>query len=324
MNRFTELDGLRGVLALMVVLSHVAAMTYVPGASSGGPLDRLWQLGAPAVDGFFVLSGFVVAHALLRQPRPYLTYLRGRARRLLPLAYVGIALGAALVPAGLHLLRPGAGPLITELNEPVTTAALLSALSGTLLSDAASQFNPPLWSLHVELLAALLMPALVWAVQRGGWVTYPILTVVGLLLTVLGAPAALHLGNFTLGALLAVSGLRAPHRALWPLMLGGLALLMIRQVTLGDNGLLRIPSGLGAGLILLALTGGHPWAAVLRRPAAQHLGHASYALYVTHFPVMFTVANLTTGLPWWTGAVLSAPLIALVAEGAHRAERRLR
>lgn len=323
MNRFTELDGLRGILALMVVLSHVPAMTHQPGVSSGFVLDRLWFLGAPAVDGFFVLSGFVVTHALIARPRSYGAYLRARARRLLPLAYAGVALGAALVPAGLQVLRPGAGPLLTDLARPLDSAVVLSALSGTLLSSAAERLNPPLWSLHVELLAALIMPALLWAVRRGGWVTYPLLTLTGLILTVLGLGAALHLGNFALGALLAVTRPAAPTRALWPLMIAGVTLLMTRQFTGSDNSLLRLPGGLGAGMILLALTQGHPWARALRRPAPQRLGRASYALYVTHFPVMFTVANLTSALPWWAGALLSAPLIALTTLAAHRAERKL-
>ena len=63
-------DGLRGVLALGVVLSHFTLMTVNPFDDPTRPLavweHLCWYLGAPAVDAFFVLSGWVVAGSYLR------------------------------------------------------------------------------------------------------------------------------------------------------------------------------------------------------------------------------------------------------------------
>ena len=56
MNRFAALDGLRGVSAIAVVLFHLPLAMH----AYGSPLVREAYI---FVDFFFVLSGFVIAHA---------------------------------------------------------------------------------------------------------------------------------------------------------------------------------------------------------------------------------------------------------------------
>jgi len=73
MNRLSGLDGLRGVLHLSLVALHVCMMAtaHVPAegavwiAISSSSLYSLFQLGGIQVDGFFMISGFLIVRKLL-------------------------------------------------------------------------------------------------------------------------------------------------------------------------------------------------------------------------------------------------------------------
>ncbi|HET7898443.1 MAG TPA: acyltransferase family protein, partial [Flavisolibacter sp.] len=57
-NHYQILDGLRGVAAIMVICMHVME------AFAGGDATKMYiNHGYIAVDFFFLLSGFVIAHA---------------------------------------------------------------------------------------------------------------------------------------------------------------------------------------------------------------------------------------------------------------------
>ena len=85
---FGTLDGLRGIAALAVVTRHVPDTTFqdlLPGSTL-------------AVDLFFVLSGFVLAHSYterLRGEMGAIAFMRVRIIRLYPLYILGSALVAA-------------------------------------------------------------------------------------------------------------------------------------------------------------------------------------------------------------------------------------
>src|SRR5215510_8290030 len=89
-HRFLVLDGLRGVAAFAVILDHVSSTTL-----------RAWLPGRYlAVDFFFVLSGFVLAHAYSARLACGMTaagFMKIRLIRLYPLYLLGLALGL-LVP----------------------------------------------------------------------------------------------------------------------------------------------------------------------------------------------------------------------------------
>lgn len=88
-NRFDVLDGLRGFAALMVLLHHIE--------SGYKPEVRIFYNGFLAVDLFFMLSGFVIAHSYNRRLEDgmfFLTFLKIRLIRLIPLAALGTLCGA--------------------------------------------------------------------------------------------------------------------------------------------------------------------------------------------------------------------------------------
>jgi len=143
-QRFHNLDGLRGVCALSVVLFHCS------GLFRQGPI---FQHGFLAVDMFFLLSGFVIAlahEARLKAGETLPAFLGARARRLLPVYWLGaifnIAIFIWMARAGYY---PGYGWATVWLLVPLLTLLLLPAF-GT----PGAAFSQPMmnvsWSLAVE------------------------------------------------------------------------------------------------------------------------------------------------------------------------------
>jgi peptidoglycan/LPS O-acetylase OafA/YrhL len=95
MQRMTRLDGLRGVLAVYVMLGHALPFVQSPGWVQG-----LVHHGEAAVDLFFCLSGLVVMQSLERFGFAPWPFLRARARRLLPVYFVVLAASVGLLAAG--------------------------------------------------------------------------------------------------------------------------------------------------------------------------------------------------------------------------------
>jgi len=151
-NRFIFLDGMRGIAALAVVITHVTHFSY-------------FGSGALAVDMFFCLSGFVIAYAYQSKIFSKLTireYFVKRLNRLYPMFLIGLFLG--LVALLLKVYHGQSDYTYTN----VFTALLLNTFylpylnQGTFLvfSHLAVgnifPVNNPSWSLFFELIANIL------------------------------------------------------------------------------------------------------------------------------------------------------------------------
>jgi peptidoglycan/LPS O-acetylase OafA/YrhL len=135
--RYGALDALRGAAAVAVMLYHATGQvwhhTYV-------------MHGYLAVDFFFLLSGFVIAHSyqnkLLAGMPPWQFLLR-RVIRLQPLVIIGVLWGALVIgllhhPDLHHMLKD---ILIGSTSAPVNPFPDL---------DGGWPFNSPIWSLYWE------------------------------------------------------------------------------------------------------------------------------------------------------------------------------
>jgi peptidoglycan/LPS O-acetylase OafA/YrhL len=161
-RRFLVLDGLRGVAAAAVILDHIPSVTL-------GPLIPGRYL---AVDFFFVLSGFVLAHRYGAQLaghgddarlRP-LSFLRIRVARLYPLYLAGLCVGGAFAAVNLAhgwmIGTPTQFAVVTLFSLAFLPTPPLFSWTGSTLYP----LNAPSWSLLFELIAnlafALLAPVL--------------------------------------------------------------------------------------------------------------------------------------------------------------------
>lgn len=153
-GRFLVLDGLRGIAAFAVILDHVASTTF-----------RSWFPGRYlAVDFFFVLSGFVLAHAYgqrLREGRLSTgAFLKVRLIRLYPLYLLGLAI--ALIPPLVILLKGWGGNPVSE-TLVVAGAGLLFLPMPPVFTWTANLLYPlngPAWSLFFELIANIVYAAI--------------------------------------------------------------------------------------------------------------------------------------------------------------------
>ncbi len=106
MRRLECLDGLRGVLAMYVLLSHMAPFAAVP-AWVARPLSH----GEAAVDIFFILSGMVIVRSLEGFQYAASPFLIARVGRIFPVFLAVFPLAAAIqvIPTGFALM-PWIGP----------------------------------------------------------------------------------------------------------------------------------------------------------------------------------------------------------------------
>lgn len=140
--RYQFLDALRGVAALSVVWQHLA------GSWGFGTIVPQCFL---AVDFFFILSGFVIAHAYRDRLKASLSpigFIVIRFIRLHPLLIVGAVIGTIIL-----LMRTNGWPTPDAILAGGALAALGLPAFFTHGTGLGFPINPPAWSLFFELIA---------------------------------------------------------------------------------------------------------------------------------------------------------------------------
>lgn len=161
--RFEALDSWRGLAALSVVMFHAQIVSHI----HDFPIVRA---GEALVDFFFVLSGFVIAHAYvdrIRTGQEAGRFLFLRLGRIYPLHVFMLALFLAFETAKAWLpgLTNPADPAFSEANEPATLVSNL-LLMHSARPDGLLTWNTPSWSISAEFIAYLLFAAAVLTARR--------------------------------------------------------------------------------------------------------------------------------------------------------------
>jgi peptidoglycan/LPS O-acetylase OafA/YrhL len=326
-QRLAALDGLRAVAALGVLLYHAADWSGRPGRFAHGYL---------AVDFFFCLSGFVLAHAFERRDIGWLAYLWIRVVRIWPLLVLSTLIGAILTSRHSPPFWPNLARgllLVPRLGHPAewTFPSLFP-------------FNPPAWSLCLEVIVSAL-----WFPLR----RTPDLVVAAIVFCSGAVMAWVALGlngvetgwdqaTFWLGVVRAafsfgLGWLGWRYRALAPrprLWLPAAVLLAVLVMPLAPhpwNGIYDFAC-VAALFPLLVLIGAHNPQGVTGA-LCRTMGDLSYPLYATHWATWAVMLRLYPDgwkpvLPVWFGAlaVVIAPAVAWVAFRLYDApvRRRLR
>lgn len=172
--RFVTLDGLRGIAALAVLIFHAPEMFSSLGRQPPFPFQEAYL----AVDFFFMLSGFVLAHAYEDRLNADLSWSRFMVLRLirfLPLYLAALSIGE--IEAVYHLLR-GTISIREAMIDLGAGLLFLPSPTGSYLFP----LNPPSWSLFVELVMNALFAAILFCRGTG---------LLGIVVTVSGGALAL-------------------------------------------------------------------------------------------------------------------------------------
>jgi peptidoglycan/LPS O-acetylase OafA/YrhL len=149
-RRIVELDGLRGMAALSVVLAHYFGEVN----HRIGMLDLGWV----GVILFFVLSGFLVGGILMDNrdaPRFFSAFYARRAFRIFPIYYLVVCLALAFSDA------TRGSPWSDAHFDPLVYAAYAQNIAATLYGPEGKVFQP-LWTLAVEEQFYLLAPVFIF------------------------------------------------------------------------------------------------------------------------------------------------------------------
>jgi len=336
-HRLPELDGLRAWAVTAVLFGHLG----VPLFSGGG-------IG---VDLFFVLSGFLITHLLLRENDrrrgiDLLAFYRRRAWRLLP-ALVLMLVAIDLVT---WIDRPPGDLLSANLIGSLWTLGFIANWSHDWIGSYIH-----LWSLGIEeqfyiVWAPITILVAPWLGRSRAAVALLTLAVLDLglkaFLYLSGSASVetLHTATYThaygllIGSALAMALTREGRITLpaWTRWLGWLSL--PAMIVLMLDAAIRFPSPgfevtvvipiatlACAALVGGVVVGGGAWTAVLRLAPVVWLGRISYSLYLWHLPVFVAMDYLawTQDQRFWAGAVKLGLAVALAAASFHFVERPL-
>ncbi len=290
--RLHALDGLRGLAALGVVVTHVWMFTDAnfPAHGRTDLLDRSIGELRVAVELFFVLSGFVLAQPWLQRRPPSLgRYAVRRFARIAP-AYWAAVLGTLWL---LHGTGHGRDIALHDLPKFLLFVS-------NVFPQTRNQLDPPMWSLHIEVTFYVVLPLIGLALLRAGkpLAICATLLVASLAYTIAGVvnhwpPEATwtlpsYLGAFACG-IAAASMKSAPPR--W-VAYAGAATVLANAVwhsgghspalghAIGD-----LPASIGFGAIIWALA--FRPGRVLGSPPLRALGTLSFGVYLWHMPVLY-------------------------------------
>lgn len=335
--RIPALDGLRGFALLGMLLWH-AEVGWVQG-------------GFARMTIFFALSGYLGARSWQRirarsgQQGGFATFWWRRARRLLPISYLGIAVAVAVTAmAGTSDMRERLG------GDVISVLAYVSNLRFWLSDQGYGElFTEPsllqhYWTLSIEEQAFALLPLLLASVSllvgrdrhRRAAIVIAVVTVAAV-----GLPAVvphdadavwyssiIRIGEFCGGVVLALwtttsSETERSRRRLS--LIGTVSLAVVVATVLwiprdadwlyrGGMGLFLLPT---LGLLAAAARSEGPAAAALSLRPLVALGRWTFSIYVLHWPLFFVLDRSRTGLDGWELATLRVGVAVAIGALLH-------
>jgi peptidoglycan/LPS O-acetylase OafA/YrhL len=310
---FEAMNGIRGVAALVVVIDHCSTVGWFTGELA----ERFIDYGPLAVDLFFVMSGFVIAHAYAdRLSRGMTTrdFLLTRLIRLYPLYILGIGIGCITpVVSLMHQGRVVDAQIPVVASVPFAFAMLPSPIVAS-WSQILYPLNGPAWSLFFELLVNT-----IYASTWRRWTKGNILVVMGIC-----ALALLWSHDFSGGwnwATLPVGF----WRVFYSFPAGVLIYLLSRErvriplisipvIVIVFGLLLLLPSfwckafAVLAGFPLIIAISAQIEPSRILASICGKLGAASYAVYAIHDPLVVLANNIVSKL----GDSQISPLLGIV------------
>ena len=356
-------DSIRGIASVSVVIAHYLAAFYpytILGSQGIYPQRTVWEIiifmppFGPLVHGpisvwlFFILSGYVLSYGYLGEPLNIIRILDAMLRR--PIRLGGIVLFTIFLSSNLwwfHLYFNAAVAGLSHSKpwfssfwegEILPYKVLIDII--TAMFKKAELYNPPFWTIRVELYGSLLIFLLMLVAGRLKYrlllflaVTISLLTVKSEFSRCSGLITGVMVADFVKTHNFII---RLKAKNLFSVILG-LAFLyfssyerLSRNIYVKEHVYAFIPKDSELGLypllsalslFLLVITNDR-LKSFLQHPLFQFLGKISYAMYAIHFIILGSVSSwlflmlnhrLPYGLSFLLVSLLSAPIIILTS-----------
>jgi len=327
-----RLSGVRGIAALIVLLSHVVQIHFLRFVGLDTPLHWVSSTASEyAVIVFFILSGYLITHSIeaniRRNGRLHLReYFAARVARLYPPFLLAIAISASIYIAMSIYNLPGRGSPLSLPGDLYAARDIVhlgrsEVLYALLMLRGLLEINGPLWSLYIEA-KLYVLAACALGVLTGH--RRPFLLIV-VILVVIWYGIRHNPGFGIYAAIWIVGGLgyylwNDQGRVLSPyrqLLFGG-TLLVIVCLEVWSSHAKALPIWLPVWKVLSSLLiASLLFRAHVRWPKAQRLADCSYSLYVTHFPILLLMQALliSSGSVSWVHALMAASFGTVFAGG---------
>jgi peptidoglycan/LPS O-acetylase OafA/YrhL len=310
-QQIDALTGIRGVAALWVAAYHGRGF-LIPDIRLPAALDNLIGSGWLAVDLFFVLSGFVISHAHMRDftvlsADSTSRFLRLRLARIYPAHLVVVLLWLLPIAAAAVANRPLSAGVAQHFN--VRTFLHAVTLTNGWGLPGSTGWNLPSWSVGSEWFAYLVFPLTACALWRARTVSRLITIAVATMLitttlafivnggvrymlpesfTLVRVESEFLIGCCIYGIYVRTKPGAAASWIPWTAAAGCLLLACIGKHGLADG--LYIP--LFALLVFGLSRGSGILAGILALSWSVHLGKISYSIYLIHGLVILLLRQL--------------------------------
>lgn len=305
MAQRTDIQALRGLAILLVVFYH-ARLLPLPGGYLG-------------VDIFFVISGFLITSLIARGIQAgsfsFAHFYYRRARRLLPAAYVTLAVCIVLSPFLLTSIEMH--DFVMQVLGTVTFTGNMVLWGQTGYFEGAAELKPLLhvWSLAIEEQYYMLLPAVLVFVRQRFWLLLvAVSTVLSFGLCVWLGPTmpgatfylfptrAWELGVGSLLALAALDQKRTVQALRYLALPAGTALLLIPALPVAAKSHPELDALLVCLATAVIIAGNYrSFNNHIAAHALAKVGDISYSLYLVHWPIFAFLnnANVGGGGLWW-------------------------
>ena len=303
-GRILELDGLRGIAALMVVVFHYVnnqlVTSSVPGA---GMLSKLTEFGWVGVDLFFVLSGFLIGSILIRNKpskQYFSTFFVRRVVRIVPNYF--LAVGLFILITNLSFFKDNYFLTSNNVIPWWSYFAMVHNIYMGALQNLGNQAMSITWSIGIEEQFYIIFPFIIYYLKDKWlpWVLIACIITAGIVRGMMPhwitgyVLLPCRMDGLALGVLIAWLMQRTDlatfvKRNKFPLIGAMLVNIMFCAITyykFGDLGPVKhtLFAFFFAIAMLFALTLKNSWyAAALRMKWLTWIGTISYSLYLFHY-----------------------------------------
>ncbi|MBP1990357.1 acyltransferase family protein [Paenibacillus eucommiae] len=324
-RRFEELDSLRGIAAMTVLLAHLFVITpslYLINKFMNTPLHMFWG-GHEAVILFFILSGFVLSLPYYNQNAlNYKDYLIRRVCRIY-IPYISCIILSVILLSFFSRVSIYEMTNVFEGTWENSVSSKLLISHFLFLGDFNSlSYNPVVWSLVHEMRISIVFPFVMYFVVKLSWkknIFFALsCTVIFFLLWYLSLnilnynPTYLisihYIGLFILGALLAkhrqyISDLYDRLSVIIKLfiLLIGILAYTYTWWFLPNHGRLHLTIindwfiAIGGSIFIIYSIKSTIFKKILLLKPIHFIGKTSYSLYLFHMPLILTLLNVFYG-----------------------------